>query len=177
MWGNSFGLDGDFAETVSGLHRKKGSGDPFENSTSMIRACRSGPKARPLGRARGFTPRVLSSAFASKGPGRGSNEPLPSSQHIGSCDPMELACPGSSSDHLFDYLFRNLVCVFQLSLGIIRAKTRLQILQILTVFNLNALTMTETEEKLIAIAAIIGFSKIPKNGYKRPAAIGTPAAL
>lgn len=41
----------------------------------------------------------------------------------------------------------------------------------------NAFTITETELKLIAKAAIIGESKIPKNGYKTPAAIGTPKTL
>ncbi len=45
-----------------------------------------------------------------------------------------------------------------------------------TRFNRNALVMTETELKLIA-AAIIGDSKMPKNGYKTPAAIGTPKIL
>jgi hypothetical protein len=35
--------------------------------------------------------------------------------------------------------------------------------------------MTETELKLIAAAAIIGLSRIPKNGYNTPAAIGTPS--
>ena len=37
--------------------------------------------------------------------------------------------------------------------------------------------MTETELKLIAAAAIIGLNRIPKNGYKTPAAIGTPIEL
>ena len=37
--------------------------------------------------------------------------------------------------------------------------------------------MTETEEKLIAAAAITGESSMPKNGYKTPAAMGTPIAL
>lgn len=37
--------------------------------------------------------------------------------------------------------------------------------------------MTETELKLIAAAAIIGDSKMPKNGYSTPAATGTPRAL
>ena len=43
--------------------------------------------------------------------------------------------------------------------------------------NRNAFTITETELKLIAKAAIIGESKIPKYGYKTPAAIGTPKTL
>ena len=43
--------------------------------------------------------------------------------------------------------------------------------------NLRAFKITETELKLIAKAAIIGDSKIPKNGYNNPAAIGTPNAL
>ena len=41
----------------------------------------------------------------------------------------------------------------------------------------NALAITETELKLIAAAAIIGDSKMPKRGYNIPAAIGTPRAL
>ena len=41
----------------------------------------------------------------------------------------------------------------------------------------SALAMTETELKLIAAPAIIGLRRIPKNGYKAPAAIGTPSAL
>ena len=43
--------------------------------------------------------------------------------------------------------------------------------------NLSELTITETELKLIANAAIIGDSKIPKKGYKTPAAIGMPSTL
>lgn len=43
--------------------------------------------------------------------------------------------------------------------------------------NRNAFEMTETEDKLIAAAAIIGESRSPTNGYSTPAAIGTPAAL
>lgn len=46
-----------------------------------------------------------------------------------------------------------------------------------TRLNRNALAMTETELKLIANAAIIGDSKMPKNGYSMPAATGTPRAL
>lgn len=37
--------------------------------------------------------------------------------------------------------------------------------------------ITETELKLIAAAAIIGDNKIPKTGYKTPAAIGIPNTL
>ena len=36
--------------------------------------------------------------------------------------------------------------------------------QISTLFNLKAFTITETDEKLIAVAAITGESKIPKIG-------------
>jgi hypothetical protein len=43
--------------------------------------------------------------------------------------------------------------------------------------NLNAFIITDTELKLIANAAIIGESKIPKKGYNTPAAIGTPNTL
>ena len=45
------------------------------------------------------------------------------------------------------------------------------------VLNLRAFTITETELKLIARAAIIGESSIPKNGNNTPAAIGTPKVL
>ena len=48
---------------------------------------------------------------------------------------------------------------------------------ILIFLNLNAFVITETELKLIASAAIIGESNNPKNGYKTPAAIGTPKTL
>ena len=41
----------------------------------------------------------------------------------------------------------------------------------------NALAITDTELKLIAVAAIIGLSRIPKNGYSNQAAIGTPSKL
>ena len=42
----------------------------------------------------------------------------------------------------------------------------------------SAFPITETELKLIAAAAIIGFSNKPKgNGYTTPAAIGTPRTL
>lgn len=43
--------------------------------------------------------------------------------------------------------------------------------------NRNAFAITETELKLIAKAAIMGESSIPKNGYRMPAAIGTPNTL
>ena len=43
--------------------------------------------------------------------------------------------------------------------------------------SLRALAMTDTDDRDIAAAAIIGDSKSPKNGYNTPAAIGTPAAL
>jgi len=49
--------------------------------------------------------------------------------------------------------------------------------QILARRRRRAFAMTETELKLIAAAAIIGFSKSPNAGYSTPAAIGTPAAL
>lgn len=44
-------------------------------------------------------------------------------------------------------------------------------------FNLSELTITETELKLMAAAAIIGDSNIPKNGNSTPAATGTPSEL
>ncbi len=43
--------------------------------------------------------------------------------------------------------------------------------------NRRAFEITETEDKLIAAAAIIGDSKRPKAGYRTPAAIGTPRVL
>jgi hypothetical protein len=43
--------------------------------------------------------------------------------------------------------------------------------------NLKAFEITETELKLIAAAAIIGLSNIPKNGNRIPAAMGTPREL
>ena len=46
-----------------------------------------------------------------------------------------------------------------------------------TRFSLSELVITETELKLIAAAAIIGDSSMPKNGNSTPAAIGTPAVL
>jgi len=46
-----------------------------------------------------------------------------------------------------------------------------------TRLSLSELLMTETELKLIAAAAIMGDSNMPKNGYSNPAATGTPAEL
>ncbi len=43
--------------------------------------------------------------------------------------------------------------------------------------NLKALPITETELRLIAAAATIGLKRISRNGYNRPAAMGTPAEL
>ena len=45
------------------------------------------------------------------------------------------------------------------------------------VLNRKAFAITETELKLIAKAAIIGESSIPKTGNKTPAAIGIPTEL
>lgn len=41
----------------------------------------------------------------------------------------------------------------------------------------KALTMTDTELRLIAALASIGLSSTPKTGYSTPAATGTPSAL
>jgi hypothetical protein len=41
----------------------------------------------------------------------------------------------------------------------------------------NAFPITETELKVIAALAIIGFNKSPMKGYSMPAAIGTPSTL
>ena len=41
----------------------------------------------------------------------------------------------------------------------------------------NAFVMTDTELKLIAAAAIMGFNSRLKNGKSAPAAIGTPSML
>jgi hypothetical protein len=41
----------------------------------------------------------------------------------------------------------------------------------------SALAITDTELKLMAAAAIIGLSRMPKKGYSTPAAIGTPMML
>ena len=46
-----------------------------------------------------------------------------------------------------------------------------------TFLNLSAFMITETELKLIAVAAIIGLRRIPKKGYRIPAATGTPSRL
>lgn len=43
--------------------------------------------------------------------------------------------------------------------------------------NLSAFVMTETELNDIAAAAIIGLNNSPVNGYRMPAAKGTPSAL
>ncbi len=48
---------------------------------------------------------------------------------------------------------------------------------IFAVLSLKAFAITDTELILIARAAIIGESSNPKNGYKTPAAIGTPRVL
>ncbi|CAM4291367.1 hypothetical protein COAQ111491_15450 [Comamonas aquatilis] len=44
-------------------------------------------------------------------------------------------------------------------------------------FKRSALKITDTELKLIASAAIMGDSSHPVNGYRTPAAIGTPMPL
>lgn len=49
--------------------------------------------------------------------------------------------------------------------------------QSLAVRSLREFPMTETELKLMAAAAIMGFSSNPTNGYRTPAASGTPRAL
>jgi len=41
----------------------------------------------------------------------------------------------------------------------------------------SALPITDTELKLIAAAAMMGERRMPKNGYRTPAATGTPSAL
>ena len=43
--------------------------------------------------------------------------------------------------------------------------------------SISGFPITDTELKLIANAAIIGDKRIPKNGNKTPAAIGTPKVL
>ena len=43
--------------------------------------------------------------------------------------------------------------------------------------NLSALAITDTELKLMAAAAYTGCSSNPMNGYKMPAAMGTPRRL
>jgi hypothetical protein len=47
----------------------------------------------------------------------------------------------------------------------------------LTLLNLKAFPITLTELKLMAAAASIGLSKIPKNGKSNPPAIGIPIVL
>lgn len=47
----------------------------------------------------------------------------------------------------------------------------------LTFRNRREFAITDTELKLIAAAAIIGESKIPKTGNNNPAAIGIPITL
>ena len=49
--------------------------------------------------------------------------------------------------------------------------------QSFTARNRSAFVITETELKLMAAAAIMGFKSKPKNGNRTPAAIGTPIAL
>ena len=44
-------------------------------------------------------------------------------------------------------------------------------------FSRRALVTTLTDDSAMAAAAIIGESRMPKTGYRSPAAIGTPAAL
>jgi hypothetical protein len=41
----------------------------------------------------------------------------------------------------------------------------------------SAFVITDTELKLIAAAAIMGLKSNPENGYRIPAAIGTPIEL
>jgi hypothetical protein len=43
--------------------------------------------------------------------------------------------------------------------------------------SLSAFAMTETELKVIAALAIIGLNSSPDQGYRMPAATGTPATL
>ena len=43
--------------------------------------------------------------------------------------------------------------------------------------NLSALEITDTDDRLMAAAAIIGDSSHQVSGYMMPAATGTPAAL
>lgn len=53
----------------------------------------------------------------------------------------------------------------------------LQQLYIRKLRNRNEFSITETELKLIAAAAIIGDNSIPKTGYKTPAATEIPKTL
>ena len=50
-------------------------------------------------------------------------------------------------------------------------------IHIFTRFNLSAFSITDTELKLIAAAAMMGESSRPKNGYSTPAATGMPSTL
>lgn len=52
-----------------------------------------------------------------------------------------------------------------------------QDLQSLALRSLSALPITDTELRLMAAAAIIGLSSIPRKGYSTPAAIGIPNPL
>lgn len=49
--------------------------------------------------------------------------------------------------------------------------------QSFTFRNRSEFVITDTELKLIAAAAMMGLSSHPKNGYRIPAAIGTPSEL
>ena len=49
--------------------------------------------------------------------------------------------------------------------------------QSLTVRSRSALAITDTELKVIAALAMIGLKSSPKNGYRAPAAMGTPTTL
>jgi hypothetical protein len=51
------------------------------------------------------------------------------------------------------------------------------VIAIILVRNCRLFTITDTEHKLIARAASIGLRRIPKNGYKAPAAMGIPTTL
>jgi hypothetical protein len=46
-----------------------------------------------------------------------------------------------------------------------------------TLLNLSAFAITDTELKVIAALAIMGLRSRPENGYRIPAAIGTPSEL
>lgn len=59
----------------------------------------------------------------------------------------------------------------------ITAKSRANAYQRADLRNRNAFITTDTDDRLIANAAIIGLSSRPNAGYKAPAAIGTPSAL
>lgn len=53
----------------------------------------------------------------------------------------------------------------------------IQLLHKFTRRNRSALKITDTELKLMAAAAMMGESKMPRNGYNTPAATGTPNEL